>query len=167
MRYASLTAATHLFPSALLLILIIISRDSYNHLISWLADARQLARPDITVVVVGNQMDRKDEREVTLLEASRFAQENGEWREDQWRAASLTAPVYHMSTDAHCCSLLLLLCRSAAQIYCSWKHPHSPVNALMKFSSNVPHRLSIRSMMVHMTFKQSCHRRQMRRAMQI
>lgn len=55
------------------------SRDTYNHLVSWLADARMLARPDITVVVVGNQMDRKDEREVTLLEASRFAQENGEY----------------------------------------------------------------------------------------
>lgn len=53
------------------------SRDSYNHLVSWLADARLLARPDITVIVVGNKSDKKTEREVTLLEASRFAQENG------------------------------------------------------------------------------------------
>lgn len=59
-----------------LLVYDVTSRETYNHLISWLADARLLARPDITVVVVGNQMDRKDEREVTLLEASRFAQEN-------------------------------------------------------------------------------------------
>ncbi len=61
-----------------LLVYDVTSRDTYNHLLSWLTDARMLARPDITVVVVGNQMDRKDEREVTLLEASRFAQENGE-----------------------------------------------------------------------------------------
>jgi len=59
-----------------LLVYDVTSRDSYNHLVSWLADARLLARPDITVIVVGNQMDRRDEREVTLLEASRFAQEN-------------------------------------------------------------------------------------------
>lgn len=59
-----------------LLVYDVTSRETYNHLVSWLADARLLARPDITVVVVGNQMDRKDEREVTLLEASRFAQEN-------------------------------------------------------------------------------------------
>lgn len=72
------------------------SRETYNHLVSWLTDARTLARPDITglprttvpwrcvettvlcsVVVVGNKCDKKSAREVTLLEASRFAQENG------------------------------------------------------------------------------------------
>jgi len=53
------------------------SRDTYNHLVSWLTDARTLARPDISVVVVGNKCDKKSGREVTLLEASRFAQENG------------------------------------------------------------------------------------------
>jgi GTPase SAR1 family protein len=63
------------------------SRETYNHLISWLEDARKLARPDVTMIVVGNQMDRKDEREVTLLEASRFAQENGRQKDQTEREA--------------------------------------------------------------------------------
>ncbi len=47
------------------------------HLVSWLNDARTLARPDVSIIVVGNKCDKKSAREVTLLEASRFAQENG------------------------------------------------------------------------------------------
>lgn len=43
---------------------------------SWLADARTLANPDIVIVLVGNKADLEDSREVTFLEASRFAQEN-------------------------------------------------------------------------------------------
>lgn len=43
----------------------------------WLIDARSLGRNDIQVVVVGNKTDLAGtQREVTLLEASAFAQEN-------------------------------------------------------------------------------------------
>jgi GTPase SAR1 family protein len=52
------------------------SRESYNHVSSWLADARSLANPDIVIVLVGNKTDIEEDREVTFLEASRFAQEN-------------------------------------------------------------------------------------------
>ena len=53
------------------------SRESYNHVSSWLADARSLANPDIVIILVGNKKDKDKEREVTFLEASRFSQENG------------------------------------------------------------------------------------------
>jgi GTPase SAR1 family protein len=53
------------------------SRDSYNHVSSWLNDAKALANPDIAIVLVGNKIDLTNEREVSFLEASRFAQENG------------------------------------------------------------------------------------------
>jgi GTPase SAR1 family protein len=53
------------------------SRESYNHVSSWLADARSLANPDIVIILVGNKKDKEKEREVTFLEASRFSQENG------------------------------------------------------------------------------------------
>lgn len=75
-RFRSVTRSYYRGALGCLLVYDVTSRDSYNHLVSWLADARLLARPDVTVIVVGNQSDRKDEREVTLLEASRFAQEN-------------------------------------------------------------------------------------------
>lgn len=43
---------------------------------NWLADARTLARVDISIIGVGNKLDLKDKRQVTFLEASRCAQEN-------------------------------------------------------------------------------------------
>ena len=52
------------------------SRDTYNALANWLTDARTLASPDIVIVLVGNKKDLEADREVTFLEASRFAQEN-------------------------------------------------------------------------------------------
>lgn len=54
------------------------SRETYNALTNWLTDARTLASPNILIVLVGNKKDLEAEREVTFLEASRFAQENGE-----------------------------------------------------------------------------------------
>jgi len=41
-----------------------------------LTDARTLSNPDIVLILVGNKSDLDEEREVTFLEASRFAQEN-------------------------------------------------------------------------------------------
>ena len=43
----------------------------------WLTDARTLASPNIVIILCGNKKDLDGEREVTFLEASRFAQENG------------------------------------------------------------------------------------------
>ena len=53
------------------------SRDTYNALTNWLTDARTLASPNIVIVLVGNKRDLDADREVTFMEASRFAQENG------------------------------------------------------------------------------------------
>jgi len=75
-RFRSVTRSYYRGAVGCLLVYDITSRDTYNHLVSWLADARTLARSDITVMVVGNKCDKKSGREVTLLEASRFAQEN-------------------------------------------------------------------------------------------
>ena len=55
----------------------IFSRETYNTLTTWLTDARTLASPNIVIILVGNKRDLDADREVTFLEASRFAQENG------------------------------------------------------------------------------------------
>uniref|UniRef100_A0A8C4RAV9 RAB4B, member RAS oncogene family n=1 Tax=Eptatretus burgeri TaxID=7764 RepID=A0A8C4RAV9_EPTBU len=52
------------------------SRETYNALTNWLADARTLASPNIAIILCGNKKDLDADREVTFLEASRFAQEN-------------------------------------------------------------------------------------------
>lgn len=53
------------------------SRETYNSLTNWLTDARTLASPNIVIILIGNKKDLDSDREVTFLEASRFAQENG------------------------------------------------------------------------------------------
>jgi hypothetical protein len=40
-----------------------------------------MANPDIAIILVGNKVDLDENREVTFMEASKFAQENGEQRE--------------------------------------------------------------------------------------
>lgn len=52
------------------------SRDTFLGVRSWLTDVRALANPELVIILVGNKND-KDEREVSYLEASRFAQEHG------------------------------------------------------------------------------------------
>lgn len=38
---------------------------------------RALANPELVIILVGNKNDKSDEREVSYLEASKFAQEHG------------------------------------------------------------------------------------------
>ena len=54
-----------------------LSRETYNALTTWLSDARMLASQNIVIILCGNKKDLEADREVTFLEASRFAQENG------------------------------------------------------------------------------------------
>ena len=56
----------------------VLSRETYNALTKWLTDARTLASHNIAIILCGNKKDLDADREVTFLEASRFAQENGE-----------------------------------------------------------------------------------------
>ena len=44
---------------------------------SWLSDVRSVANPELVIILVGNKSDLAEEREVSYLEASRFAQEHG------------------------------------------------------------------------------------------
>jgi len=55
----------------------ITNRQSFNDINSWRTDAGSLAHPDIVMILVGNKIDLQSEREVSYLEASRFAEENG------------------------------------------------------------------------------------------
>lgn len=65
-----------------------VSRETYNALTNWLTDARMLASQNIVIILCGNKKDLDADREVTFLEASRFAQENGVY---VWPAATCWA----------------------------------------------------------------------------
>ncbi|KAF0290837.1 Ras-related protein Rab-4B [Amphibalanus amphitrite] len=72
----SVTRSYYRGAAGALLVYDITSRESFNALSAWLTDARSLASPNIVILMVGNKKDLDAEREVTFLEASRFAQEN-------------------------------------------------------------------------------------------
>ncbi|XP_063692568.1 ras-related protein Rab-4B-like [Bolinopsis microptera] len=74
-RFRSVTRSYYRGAAGALLVYDITSRDSFNALTDWLTDARTLASPNIVIILVGNKKDLED-REVTFLEASTFAQEN-------------------------------------------------------------------------------------------
>jgi Ras-related protein Rab-14 len=52
-------------------------RVTYNHLSSWLTDAKNLTHPNTVIMLVGNKRDLESERDVSYEEAAKFAQENG------------------------------------------------------------------------------------------
>jgi Ras-related protein Rab-4B len=74
-RFRSVTRSYYRGAAGAILVYDITSRETYNHVTSWLSDARSLANKDIAIILVGNKADLPN-REVTFLEASRFAQEN-------------------------------------------------------------------------------------------
>lgn len=74
-RFRSVTRSYYRGAAGALLVYDITSRESFNALTNWLTDARTLASPNIVIILVGNKKDLED-REVTYLEASKFAQEN-------------------------------------------------------------------------------------------
>lgn len=52
-------------------------RSTYNHLSSWLTDARNLTNPNTVIFLIGNKSDLESQRDVTYEEAKQFADENG------------------------------------------------------------------------------------------
>ncbi|CAF4347914.1 unnamed protein product, partial [Adineta steineri] len=75
-RFRSVTRSYYRGASGALLVYDIANRESYNAVANWLSDARSLASPNIVIILCGNKKDLEDQRQVTFLEASRFAEEN-------------------------------------------------------------------------------------------
>lgn len=55
----------------------LIRRETFNHLASWLEDARQHANPNMTIMLIGNKSDLAQRRAVSKEEGEQFAKENG------------------------------------------------------------------------------------------
>ncbi|CDH53058.1 ras-related protein rab-4b [Lichtheimia corymbifera JMRC:FSU:9682] len=75
-RFRSLTRS-YFRGAAGALVVYDICKETFLGVRSWLKDVRTLANPELVMILVGNKVDKADdEREVSYLEASRFAQEN-------------------------------------------------------------------------------------------
>jgi len=74
--FRSITRAYYRGATGALLVYDVGRRGSFEHLASWLLDARQNAQPNIVIVLVGNKCDL-ERREVSYEEGSWFARQNG------------------------------------------------------------------------------------------
>jgi len=76
-RFRAVTRSYYRGAAGALLVYDITRRATYNHLTSWLTDARNLTNPNTVIMLIGNKKDLESQRDVTFDEASAFAQENG------------------------------------------------------------------------------------------
>jgi len=76
-RFRAVTKSYYRGAAGALLVYDVTRRATYNHLTSWLIDARNLTHPNTIITLIGNKRDLESERDVTVEEASKFAQENG------------------------------------------------------------------------------------------
>lgn len=52
-------------------------RDTFAYLDQWLTECRENSDKEATIVVVGNKCDLDDQRQVSVSEGERFAEEHG------------------------------------------------------------------------------------------
>ena len=76
-RYRAITAAYYRGAIGALLVYDITRRETFEHLSSWLEDARQHANPNMTIMLIGNKSDVAHKRQVSREEGEEFAREHG------------------------------------------------------------------------------------------
>ncbi len=76
-RFRSVTRSYYRGAVAAMAVFSLADRASFDRLTQWLSDAKTQARPDITILIVGNKADLEEERQVTTVEASKLAQAQG------------------------------------------------------------------------------------------
>lgn len=75
--FRSITRSYYRGAAGALLVYDITRRETFNHLASWLEDARQHANPNMTIMLIGNKSDLKERRAVSTEEGEQFAKEHG------------------------------------------------------------------------------------------
>nr|PNR52676.1 hypothetical protein PHYPA_009050 [Physcomitrium patens] len=80
MRQESFWSITRLYykgAAGASLVYDITRRKTFNHLASWLEDARQHANSNMTIMLIGNKCDLAPRRAISTEEGEQFAKENG------------------------------------------------------------------------------------------
>jgi len=75
--FRSITRSYYRGAAGALLVYDITRRETFNHLASWLEDARQHANPNMTIMLIGNKADLGHRRAVSTEEGEAFAREHG------------------------------------------------------------------------------------------
>lgn len=75
--FRSITRSYYRGAAGALLVYDITRRETFDHLASWLEDARQHANSNMTIMLIGNKADLNHRRQVSTEEGEQFAKENG------------------------------------------------------------------------------------------
>ncbi|XP_003741250.1 ras-related protein Rab-2A [Galendromus occidentalis] len=75
--FRSITRSYYRGAAGALLVYDITRRDTFNHLTTWLEDARQHSNSNMVIMLIGNKSDLEGRREVKKEEGEAFAQEHG------------------------------------------------------------------------------------------
>lgn len=75
--FRSITRSYYRGAAGALLVYDITRRETFDHLASWLEDARQHANPNMTIMLIGNKADLSHRRAVSVEEGQEFAKEHG------------------------------------------------------------------------------------------
>ena len=76
-RFRAVCRSYYRGAACALLVYDVTNRESFNHAINWLTDARGLTSQNTIFMLVGSKCDLEDARAVQTEEASKFASENG------------------------------------------------------------------------------------------
>lgn len=75
--FRSITRSYYRGAAGALLVYDITRRETFNHLTSWLDDARQHSNSNMTIMLIGNKSDLEHRRAVSVEEGEAFANEHG------------------------------------------------------------------------------------------
>jgi Ras-related protein Rab-2A len=75
--FRSITRSYYRGAAGALLVYDITRRETFNHLTSWLDDARQHSNSNMTIMLIGNKSDLEHRRAVSFEEGQQFANEHG------------------------------------------------------------------------------------------
>uniref|UniRef100_A0A0D6QWL5 Uncharacterized protein n=1 Tax=Araucaria cunninghamii TaxID=56994 RepID=A0A0D6QWL5_ARACU len=75
--FRSITRSYYRGAAGALLVYDITRRETFNHLATWLEDARQHATANMTIMLIGNKCDLGHRRAVSFEEGQQFAKEHG------------------------------------------------------------------------------------------
>jgi Ras-related protein Rab-2A len=75
--FCSITRSYYRGAAGALLVYDITRRDTFNHLTTWLEDARQHSNSNMVITLIGNKSDLESRREEKREEGEAFAREHG------------------------------------------------------------------------------------------
>jgi len=74
--YRSLISSFYRNASLAMMVYAIDSKESFNHIETWLKEVKLQSNPDIKIFLIGNKADLEEKREVRLEDAKQFKNEN-------------------------------------------------------------------------------------------